>query len=198
MTNIIRFSIWFWYFRAKHLLDGGFDELMAHQLMARAAPELSQLVCSQLLLGRQLVILPASLSVSLAIRVGYSKLSLKTHWQLFQVSNSNKPIASPNLHKVTHEELGQYLITVVTNHAERVARWGLAPETEVKHDMLNGMRRMWSFASQNPVSWRTSTSTLQRDRPEAPRTPMSVRIFADLRASVPWTLKTRDCMCRWV
>ena len=136
------------YYRSLHLLDGGFDELMEHQLMARAAAELSRLLCSQL------VILPTSLSISLAIKVSYSKLLLlyEISPTLSQVSNSNKPIRSRgNLRKVTHEELGQYLMKVVTNHAERVARWGLSPEAEVKYDMLNGMRQMWLFVSQNAL-----------------------------------------------
>ena len=40
---------------------------------------------------------------------------------------------------------------VLANHAQRVARWGLAPAAEVERDMLEGMERVWLFVSQHPV-----------------------------------------------
>jgi hypothetical protein len=116
---------------------------MEHQLMAKAAAELSRLLCSQLsgfvvnLIGNQSALFQTS-------------PAYESSPTLSQVSNSNKPIRSRgNLRKATHEELGQYLMKVVANHAERVARWGLSPEAEVKYDMLNGMRQMWLFVSQH-------------------------------------------------
>jgi len=34
-------------------------------------------------------------------------------------------------------------MTVIANHAKRVARLGLAAAAEVERDMLSGMKRMW-------------------------------------------------------
>jgi hypothetical protein len=68
---------------------------------------------------------------------------------LSQDSNS-KPSVS-NLQQVTHNELEQYLMKVIANHAKRVARLGLATAAEVERDMLDGMKRMWLFVLQHPL-----------------------------------------------
>jgi hypothetical protein len=52
---------------------------------------------------------------------------------------------------VTHKELEQYLMTVIANHAKRVARLGLAAAAEVERDLLSGMKRMWLFVLQHPM-----------------------------------------------
>ena len=54
------------------------------------------------------------------------------------------------MQKATHTELEQYMMTVLANHARRVARWHLAPAAEVEHDMREGMERVWLFVSQHP------------------------------------------------
>jgi hypothetical protein len=49
--------------------------------------------------------------------------------------------------KVPHQHLEQYFMKAMEDHADRVAHFRLATARNVKGDMLESMKRVWSFVS---------------------------------------------------
>jgi len=77
----------------------------------------------------------------------------------FRILVNNK---ASSLQIVTPGQLVQYMTRVLANHAARVSRWGLSPSpsNEVQSEMLDGMKRIWEFMSQQPQYIRRCFSVL--------------------------------------
>jgi hypothetical protein len=51
----------------------------------------------------------------------------------------------------SHQDLEQCFMKAMEDHADRVAYIRLATAQNVKGDMLESMKRVWSFVSQQPI-----------------------------------------------